>query len=86
MRERFADLSGSVTVEGRALPWRFGSFAEMGQLFRDHGPRGLDEMPEDKAAEFVAEAQAVVDRHNRATDGSIDIAADYTLVVARKRG
>lgn len=86
VRERFEGLAGTVAVEPRTLPWQFGSFAEMGQLFRDHGPRGLDEMPEDRAAELVAEAQTIVDRHNRATDGSIDIASDYTLVVARKRG
>jgi ubiquinone/menaquinone biosynthesis C-methylase UbiE len=86
VRERFADLAGTVTVEQRALPWQFGSFPEMGQLFRDHGPRGLEEMPEDKLGELVGEMQKVVERHNRATDGSIDIAADYTLVVARKRG
>jgi hypothetical protein len=86
VRERLGDLAGSVSVEPRELPWRFASFAEMGGLFQRATPRGLDQMPEDKLAEFLREAQAIVDRHNLATDGSIRIDAPYTLVVARKRG
>jgi SAM-dependent methyltransferase len=86
VRQRFEGLAGSVVVEQRSLPWRFGSFGEMAALFRNHGPRGLGELPEDQLAALVGELQAVVDRWNSATDGSVAIDAEYTLVVARKRG
>jgi SAM-dependent methyltransferase len=86
IRQRFDGLAGSVQVESRMLPWEFGSFAEMAQLFRDHGPRGLDELPEDKLGALVGDVQAVVEKWNSADDGSVSIAAEYTLVVARKRG
>jgi SAM-dependent methyltransferase len=86
VRQRFDGLAGSVVVEQRMLPWRFGSFGEMAALFRDHGPRGLDELPDDKLAALVGEVQALVERWNSATDGSVVIDAEYTLVVARKRG
>lgn len=86
IRERLDGLAGSIAVETRMLPWEFGSFAEMAELFRRHGPRGLGELPEDKLAGVVAGAQAVVERWNSADDGSVRIDAEYTLVVARKRG
>ena len=86
VRERFDGLAATISVESRELPWEFGSFGEMAALFRDHGPRGMDEMPEDKLGALIAETQAVVDRWNQATDGSVRIGAEYTLVVARKRG
>jgi SAM-dependent methyltransferase len=86
VRERFEGLAGSVVVESRMLPWHFDSFAEMAALFRNHGPRGMDEMPEDKLGALVADVSALVDRWNSADDGSVRIDAEYTLVVARKRG
>jgi hypothetical protein len=86
VRERLDGLAASVAVEQRVLPWRFGSFGEMAALFRDHGPRGVDELPEDKLAALVGDLQALVERWNSATDGSVAIDAEYTLVVARKRG
>jgi SAM-dependent methyltransferase len=86
VRRRFEGLAGTVAVEPRTLPWRFGSFEEMGRLFQSSGPRGLDRLPDDQLAEFLREARAAVDRHNVATDGSVRIDAPYSLVVARKRG
>ena len=86
VRERFDGLAGTISVEPRTLRWEFGSFAEMATLFRDHGPRGLDELPEDQLGALVAEIQAVVDRWNEADGGAVRIDAEYTLVVARKRG
>jgi SAM-dependent methyltransferase len=86
VRERFDGLAGSIQVEQRMLPWEFESFAAMATLFRDHGPRGLDDLPDDKLGALVGELQTVVERWNSADDGSIRIGAEYTLVVARKRG
>jgi SAM-dependent methyltransferase len=86
VRERFDGLAGSISVEPRMLPWEFESFAAMAALLRDHGPRGIDELPEDKRGALVAELQALVERWTQADDGSVRIEAEYTLVVARKRG
>jgi SAM-dependent methyltransferase len=86
VRERFEGLAGSISVEPRALPWEFDSFAEMGELFQRSGPRGLDRLPDETLGEFLREAEATVQRHNLATDGSIRIEAPYSVVVARKRG
>jgi SAM-dependent methyltransferase len=86
VRERFDGLAGSIAIEQRTLPWRFGSFPEMAQLFQRSSPRGLNELPEDKLRALVGEVQGLVARYNSADDGSVAIDADYTLVVARKRG
>jgi SAM-dependent methyltransferase len=86
VNERFEGLASTIAIDRRMLPWRFGSLAEMAQLLRDHGPRGLDELPEDQRAALASDLQAVVERWNSADDGSVRIDAEYTLVVARKRG
>ena len=44
------------------------------------------ELPAERRAALVADLGAVVERHNPATDGSLRIEAEYSLVVARKRG
>jgi SAM-dependent methyltransferase len=86
VRDRFEGLAGSIAVEQRMLPWEFESYPAMAALFRDHGPRGLEELPEDKLGSLLAELQTLVERWNSADDGSVRIEAEYTLVVARKRG
>jgi hypothetical protein len=86
VRERFDGLAGSIQVERRMLPWEFDSFGQMAALFRNHGPRGVDELPEDKLGALVGELQGLVERWNSADDESVRIEAEYTLVVARKRG
>jgi SAM-dependent methyltransferase len=86
VRQRFEGLAGSIAVESRMLPWEFDSFGAMAALFRDHGPRGLEELPEEELAALVGELQALVERWNSADDGSVRIDAEYTLAVARKRG
>jgi SAM-dependent methyltransferase len=86
VRERFDALASSITTEWRSLPWEFGSVQEMGELFQRSGPRPPEPPPEEIQQAFVTDMTDVIARHNRATDGSVDIAADYLLVVARKRG
>jgi ubiquinone/menaquinone biosynthesis C-methylase UbiE len=86
VRERLDGLAASVSVDSRVLPWRFESFPAMADFFRRSTPRGLDELPQEQLAALVADLQAVVERHNGAGDGSIEIDAEYSLVVARKRG
>jgi hypothetical protein len=86
LRERLDGLAGSVDVERRSLVWEFESFPAMGQFFQRHGPRDIGDMPEDRALEMMGEMGQIVERHNSATDGSVRVEAEYSLVVARKRG
>jgi len=86
VQERFEGLAGRVSVETRTLPWRFGSFEEMGELFQRSGPRPPEPPPEEQVQALIDEVRSIVERHNQATDGSVRIDAEYSLVVARKRG
>ena len=86
VRERFEGLAGSVSVERRALRWEFDSFPAMADFFRRSGPRGIDQMPEDRLLALVGDLQAVVERHNLAEGGAVRIEAEYSQVVARRRG
>ena len=86
VRERFEGLAGSVSVERRALRWEFDSFPAMADFFRRSGPRGIDQMPEDRLLALVGDLQAVVERHNLADGGAVRIEAEYSQVVARRRG
>jgi len=86
VRDRFERLAGAVSVETRHLPWRFASFEEMGALFRRSAPRPPEPPSEDVLEAMVRDIGEVVGRYNQADDGSVRIDAEYTLVVARKRG
>jgi SAM-dependent methyltransferase len=86
LRERFEGLAGAISVESRMLPWEFGSFAEMGELLQRSGPSFSQEMSDDAREALARDAQEVVDRWNQADDGTVRIDAEYSLVVARKRG
>ena len=41
---------------------------------------------EEQVQALIDEVRSIVERHNQATDGSVRIDAEYSLVVARKRG
>ena len=58
----------------------------MGALFQRSAPRPAEPPPEEVLQAMLREIGEVVARHNQATDGSVRIDAEYTLVVARKRG
>lgn len=85
LRERLEGLAGSIDLERHAIVWDFPSFEEMAMFFRSTGPVA-PETPQDQLVELVRDLQAVVERHNERDDGSILIRAEYTQVVARKRG
>ena len=83
---RLGPYAGSLSIEPRTLRWEFASFAEMAELFQRSGPRPLEGIAEDRQADLMREAQEVVGRHNEAADGAVAIDAEYSLVVARRRG
>ncbi len=89
VRERFAGLAGSILVESRFVHW---SFADADASFRFFGETAgpsvtLMGMLDDQARSRLREEFAsLVDSWNKATDGSVEIDAEYLLVVARRRG
>jgi SAM-dependent methyltransferase len=85
VRERLGGLAGSISIESRFLRWEFGSFPEMADFFRSTAPRAAA-VPEEHREAVVRELGGIVERWNSADDGSVRIDAEYTLVVARKRG
>ncbi|MFL5779922.1 MAG: class I SAM-dependent methyltransferase [Thermoleophilaceae bacterium] len=84
-RERLGGLAGTISIETRSLPWVFASFREMAEFFQSTAPRAAA-VPEENREAVMREIGASVERWNSADDGSIRIGAEYTLVVARKRG
>ncbi len=88
VRERFADLAGSILVEPRFVRWNFADAEEADRFFAETGPSAhLMEMLDDgERGRFREEFASLVDGWNRATDGSVEIDAEYLLVVARRRG
>jgi hypothetical protein len=58
------------------------------QTFGSAGPSvaAREQMSPETLQELGAAAFEVVQRHNKATDGSIALDAEYLQVVARKRG
>jgi SAM-dependent methyltransferase len=86
LRERLEGLAGAVSVERRALRWEFDSFEEMAQFFQRSGPRMIDQLPEERQRALIGDLREVAERHNRAEEGAVRIDAEYSQVVARKRG
>jgi SAM-dependent methyltransferase len=89
VRERFAELAGTISVEPRHVPWRFADADEAFRFFGETaGPsialrEALDEADQRRLQE---EFNKLVERWNGATDGSVAIDSEYLLVVARRRG
>ncbi|CAA9518003.1 MAG: Methyltransferase type 11 [uncultured Solirubrobacterales bacterium] len=89
VRERFADLAGSILVEPRFVRWSFADAGEASRFFEETaGPSAtLAEMLDDESRGRLREEFAeLVDQFNSATDGSVEVDAEYLLVVARRRG
>jgi SAM-dependent methyltransferase len=85
VRERFGPYADDVRVESAAVPWRFESLLAMAEFFQTNMPRPPQRLPDEQRQALMAEMLENVRRHNRATDGSVDIEAEYSIVVARKK-
>ena len=89
VRERFEGLAGSIAIERRWVRWSFG---DPDEAFRFYGETAgtsssivaaLDEEARERLRrEFVE----LVEEWNQASDGSVEIDAEYLLVVARRPG
>lgn len=89
VRERFSELAGSLALDRRVVRWHFDSPDDAWAFFG--GTAGpaimLRESLDDEALDRLrADVLSVVERFNRAADGSVEIDAEYLLVVARRRG
>ncbi|HEV2773299.1 MAG TPA: class I SAM-dependent methyltransferase [Thermoleophilaceae bacterium] len=89
VRERFDGLAGSVATEPRWVRW---SFPDADEGFRFYGETAgtssavIAALDEETRARLHREFVELVERWNRASDGSVEIDAEYLLVVARRPG
>lgn len=89
LRELFGDRVNSLRLSDHVWRTRLGSFSDWLELYRTwYGPtnRAFAALDGAKASEYARGLEEIVQRHNRATDGTIDAAYEYVNVVAIKRG
>ena len=89
LRERFDEKTWRLTTTPRTLTFRYPySPAGTAELFRAaYGPtvRTFEAIDENQRALFAAELAAHWSAHNRASDGSTEVEAEYLEVVAVRR-
>jgi SAM-dependent methyltransferase len=87
-QERLGPYASSLQLDRVSTRFQFGSFEQAMQTFGSAGPSVIqrENMAPEKLQEMAAAARALVDRHNKATDGTILLEPEYLQVVARKRG
>jgi ubiquinone/menaquinone biosynthesis C-methylase UbiE len=86
--ELFGDRVASLRLSDHVWRTRFASFSEWLDLYRTwYGPtnRAFAALDGAKSAEYTRGLEEIIQRHNRATDGTIDAAYEYVNVVARRR-
>lgn len=89
VEQRLAGLAGSLEVTRRTLPLRFDSTDAMLDFFADNAPPSAAtraSLPREQFQQMQREVAELAERHNVASDGSVQINSEYVLVVARKRG
>jgi len=88
VRERFDGHAGSLELERRTAPIKFGSVDEMVTQLEGNGPQVA--MKEALAPEIYEEAmrrfRELIAEFNQADDGTVHIESEYLLIVARRRG
>ncbi|HEY2592941.1 MAG TPA: class I SAM-dependent methyltransferase [Chloroflexota bacterium] len=88
LRELFGDRVSSLSLVDHVWRTRFASFADWLSLYRTwYGPtnKAFAALADDRAREYAAGLEEIVQRHNRATDGGILAAYEYVTVLADKR-
>jgi ubiquinone/menaquinone biosynthesis C-methylase UbiE len=88
VRERLGPYASSLQIERVTTRFQFDSFEHAMQTFGSAGPSVAqrEQMSQETLQQLGAEAFELVQRHNRATDGTILLEPEYLQVVARKRG
>ena len=86
-RDRFSKHARSVEVTRGVVPWRFESLEHWAEFNRTKTPPSVVAqmvLPPETYEEFARENLERARQWNKATDGSVDIEAEYLLVVATK--
>lgn len=89
VRERFGPLAAHIECERRTLRWRAASLDAMRHVLSDGAPAAVAarrSLPAETFEAMLAEQLELVERWNRAEDGSVEIEAEYLITVARKGG
>jgi ubiquinone/menaquinone biosynthesis C-methylase UbiE len=88
VQERLGPYASSLQMTRETVHFAFDSFEQAMQTFGSAGPSVAmrEQMSPETLQELGAAAFEVIQRHNKATDGSIALDAEYLQVVARKRG
>jgi hypothetical protein len=88
VRERLGPYASSLQLERVTTRWQFDSFEHAMQTFGSAGPSVAQRqaMSDDELQQLGAGALELMQRHNRATDGTLLVEPEYLQVVARKRG
>jgi hypothetical protein len=88
VQELLGPYASSLRLERKTVHFAFDSFEHAMQTFGSAGPgvAQREQMSPESLQEMASGAFEVVQRHNKATDGSIALDAEYLQVVARKRG
>ncbi len=88
VRERLEPLAASIRAERRALRWSFADLDEAWSFFGETAGPSIalrESLDDDALAQLRQEFEDLVGRYNAAAD-SVEVDAEYLLVVARRRG
>jgi SAM-dependent methyltransferase len=89
VRSRFEGLAASLEFRRGAVEWRFASREGMLDFLEQNAPpvvAARKGMPPDVYERVRADVIDMTDGFNKAQDGSVEIDAEYLLILARKRG
>jgi SAM-dependent methyltransferase len=88
VRERLGPYASSLQLDRVTVRWQFDSAEHAMQTFGSAGPSVVQRqtMPDEQLQQLRAEISELMQRHNKATDGTLIVEPQYLQVVARKRG
>jgi SAM-dependent methyltransferase len=88
VQERLGPYASSLQQDRQTVRFEFESFEHAMQSFGSAGPgvAQREQMSAERLQQMASEAFELVERHNKATDGTVVLDAEYLQVVARKRG
>jgi hypothetical protein len=88
VEERLGPYASSLQMDRVTMRFEFASFEHAMQIFGSAGPgvAQRETMAPEQLEQMGAEARELMERHNKATDGTLVVEPQYLQVVARKRG
>jgi SAM-dependent methyltransferase len=87
IRARFGPHASDIEIKTGHIHWRFDSVAQWSEWSVLNAPPMIvakKMMPPDQFAEMREEFAQLAERYNEATDGTMDVRAEYLLILARK--